>query len=36
MDALRRKPAQNYEAENGLGQTSTDMRPKKLSGIYRT
>ncbi len=36
MDALRRELDQNYEAENDIRQPSADMRPKKLSSIYRT
>ena len=36
MDALRRELDQNYEAENDISQSSADMRPKKLSSIYRT
>ena len=36
MDALRRELDQNYEAENDISQPSADMRPKKLSSIYRT
>lgn len=36
MDALRRELDQDYEAENDIKQPSADMRPKKLSSIYRT
>ena len=36
MGTLRRELNQNYKEENDIRQPSADVRPKKLSSIYRT